>query len=368
MHARSLFLLYYATCDSTSRPPKARRGGSAGWVRFRIRYRTFILISVALCTHNGARFLGEQIRSICLQTLRPGELILSDDASSDDSVAVARAALRDCAGVVGSAIEFRVLENRQALRVTKNFEQAAMACRGDLIALSDQDDVWHPERLARMAAEFERRPELTLLHTDARLVDDKGQALGQTLFQALEVQAFELGQIHQGMAFDMLMRRNLVTGATTVFRRELLAQAVPFPAEWLHDEWLGAIAAALGRVDVLEQCLIDYRQHALNEVGARRNTLAQNVRKAFEPRGTKHDERARRAELLLERLVQLDGVVSPGTVDVARGKVDHQRFRAGLPSRHIGRVPPIVREALRGRYDRFGRGWRAVVSDLLESA
>ena len=327
------------------------------------------MISVALCTHNGARFLGEQIRSICAQTLPPGEIVLSDDASSDDSVAVARAALQDClAGRPGLSIELRVLENRPALRVTKNFEQAVLACRGELIALSDQDDAWHPDRLARMAAEFDRRPEITLLHSDARLVDDQGRELGQTLFHALEVQPFELTKIHQGQAFDMLMRRNLVTGATTVFRRELLAQAAPFPAEWLHDEWLGAIAAAVGRVDALEQCLIDYRQHATNEVGARRNTFAQNVRKAFEPRGTKHEERARKAELLLERLVQLGEAVSPYTLDTVGGKLDHQRFRTHLPRLRVCRVFPIAREALPGRYDRFGRGWRAVISDLLESA
>lgn len=327
------------------------------------------MISVALCTHNGARFLGEQIRSICAQTLPPGEIVLSDDASSDDSVALARATLQDClAGRPGDSIELRVLENRPALRVTKNFEQAVLACRGELIALSDQDDAWHPDRLALVAAEFERRPELTLLHTDARLIDDQGRELGQTLFQALEVQPFELINIHQGKAFDMLMRRNLVTGATTVFRRQLLAQAAPFPAEWLHDEWLGAIAAAVGRVDALEQCLIDYRQHASNEVGARRNTFAQNVRKAFEPRGTKHEERARKAELLLERLVQLGAAVSPDALETVRGKLDHQRFRTHLPRLRVCRVFPIAREALPGRYERFGRGWRAVISDLLESA
>ena len=327
------------------------------------------LISVALCTHNGARFLGEQIRSICSQTHLPGEIVLSDDASSDDSVAVAREAVEACrSSRSGLSLELRVLENRPALRVTKNFEQAVLACRGELIALSDQDDIWHPGRLQRMAAEFERRPDLTLLHSDARLVDDQGCEMSQTLFHALEVQPFELTNIHQGRAFDMLMRRNLVTGATTVFRRELLARAAPFPAEWLHDEWLGAIAAATGRIDALEQCLIDYRQHASNEVGARRNTFAQNVRKAFEPRGTKHEERARKVELLLERLLQLGAPVPSQALVTVRGKLEHQRFRARLPRSRAGRALPIAREALSGRYERFGRGWRAVISDLLESA
>lgn len=325
------------------------------------------LISVALCTHNGARYLGEQVRSICAQSLPPAEIVLSDDASSDATVSLARDTVASClADRPGLAIELRVLENRPALRVTKNFEQAVRACRGDLIALCDQDDVWHPDRLRRLAAEFARRPELTVLHSDARLVDGQGQPLGSTLFQALEVKSFELEWIHSGRAIDVLLRRNLVTGATTMFRRSLLQQALPFPTEWLHDEWLAAIAAVTGRVDVLEEQLIDYRQHAANEVGARRPTLWQNVRRAFAARGDRQHERARRAERLVERVDALEA--SPDMLAKVRAKVAHQRFRAALPAWRLARMLPIAREAIAGRYERYDRGVQAVVADLLESA
>jgi len=246
------------------------------------------LISVALCTHNGARYLGEQLRSICAQSLAPGEIVLSDDASTDGTVSLARDILHEClASRPGLRIELVVLQNQPALRVTKNFEQAVRACGGDLIALSDQDDIWQPDRLRIMEEQFAQRPELTLLHTDARLVDGQAHPLGQSLFQALEVKPVELEWIHGGLALHAFLRRNLVTGATTMFRKSLLDVALPFPREWLHDEWLGAIASVTGRVDVLEQALIDYRQHGANEVGARRPTLAQNVRRAFASRGTK---------------------------------------------------------------------------------
>jgi hypothetical protein len=265
----------------------------------------------------------------------------------------------------GVTIVLRVLLNRPALRVTKNFEQAALACRGDLIALCDQDDIWHPDRLRQMAAVFTRRPELRLLHTNARLIDGDGVPLGSTLFQALEVKPFELAWIHGGRALDVLLRRNLVTGATTMFRRSLLEQAAPFPAEWLHDEWLAAIAAVTGKVDVLEEPLIDYRQHASNEVGARRPTLLQNVRRAFAPRGDKQRQRFRRAERLLERLKVLGAPQE--LLEKAYAKVEHQRFRAALPDWRPARVLPIIREAMAGRYERYDRGLQAVVADLFES-
>lgn len=325
-------------------------------------------ISVALCTHNGAHYLREQVRSICLQSLPPKEIVLSDDASRDGSVAVVRAAVAECAQErPDAAVALRVFENATPLRVVKNFEQAIAACTGELIALSDQDDVWVPDRLARMAAAFERRPGLLLLHSDARLVDGERKDLGQTLFYALEVTPVELQRIHGGRAFDVFLRRNLVTGATCVFRRSLLADALPLPVEWVHDEWLGIVAAATGPVDVLEEALIEYRQHASNQIGASRDTWAEKVRKALASRGQTHFERAVKAELLLARLQSLGDRVAPETLEKLRGKVVHQRFRAALPASRWARCVPILREAMTGRYDAFGRGVRGVVRDLFES-
>jgi glycosyltransferase involved in cell wall biosynthesis len=325
-------------------------------------------VSVALCTHNGARFLREQVRSICLQTLPPVEIVLSDDASSDGSVDAVRAAVAECAAErPGRPVALRIFENATALRVVKNFEQAIGACRSELIALSDQDDVWMPDRLARMVPAFERDENLLLLHTDARLVDAQRRDLGQSLFHALEVTPSELDRIHAGRAFDVFLRRNLVTGATTVFRRSLLEAALPLPVEWVHDEWLGIVASAIGRVDLLAQPLIDYRQHESNQIGARRDTFAAKVRKALASRGRTHIDRAIKAEILLARLRQLEDRVSQEILEKVRSKIEHQRFRAALPASRLARCLPIFREAMTGRYDKFGRGFRGVVRDLFES-
>lgn len=324
-------------------------------------------ISVALCTHNGARFLREQVRSICLQTLPPVEIVLSDDASSDGSVDVVRAAVAECAAERPQhPVALRIFENRPALRVVKNFEQAIGACTSELIALSDQDDIWLPERLAQMVPLFEADPSLLLLHTDARLVDAERRDIGDTLFHALEVTPSEIERIHGGNAFEVFLRRNLVTGATTVFRRSLLEHALPLPVEWVHDEWLGIIAAAIGRVDAIERPLIDYRQHGGNQIGARRDTFQEKVRKALASRGDTHIQRAFKAELLLDRLVSLGDRVAPDTIRKTRDKLVHQRFRAALPPSRLARCVPVLREALTGRYDKFGRGVRGVVRDLFE--
>lgn len=321
-------------------------------------------ISVALCTRNGARYLPAQIRSICTQEPLPREIIVSDDGSTDDTLAVVRETIALCG--VADRIALRVFSNTPPLGVTRNFEQAVRACSHELIVLCDQDDVWHPGRLARMAAQFEARPDLLLLHTDARLVDAELQPLGSTLFHALEVQPAELEAISRGDAFSVLLRRNLVTGATTMFRRTLLDAALPFAPEWVHDEWLAAIAAATGRMDVLPEPTIDYRQHASNQIGARRLTLSEKIAKAFAERGDKHVARLHRADALLQRLLQLGDRVPAAWLEAQRAKVAHQRFRAGLPKARPLRVVPILAEAARGRYARFGRGGHAIAQDLLE--
>jgi len=321
-------------------------------------------VSVALCSRNGARYLPAQVRSICTQEPPPVQIVLSDDGSSDDSVAVVRRTLEECGAA--STIELTVFENAKPLGVARNFEQAIRACRADLIALSDQDDVWHAGKLARMTTSFEANPKLLLLHTDARLVDARLEPLGLSLFQALEVRESELAAIAAGRAFDVYLRRNLVTGATTMFRRGLLDAALPFSQEWIHDEWLGAIAAATGSVEVLPEPLIDYRQHGGNQIGAKRLRLADKLRKAMDRRGTKHADRLRRAEALLARLLSLKGLVPASIVSSQREKVEHQRFRAGLPASRIARLLPVLAEAMRGRYDRYGRGMQAIAQDLLE--
>ena len=131
-----------------------------------------LTVSVALCTYNGARFVAEQLRSILAQSSPADQIVISDDGSTDGTLEVVRAEL----AAAGSALpEVIILENPAPLGVTRNFEQAILACTGDLIVLCDQDDTWVPDRLARAEREFAARPDLLLLYSDASLVDEGGE-------------------------------------------------------------------------------------------------------------------------------------------------------------------------------------------------
>jgi glycosyltransferase involved in cell wall biosynthesis len=321
-------------------------------------------VSVALCTRNGSLYIEEQLRSILTQTVAPSEVVVSDDASTDGTLELVRGVW---GRLTGAAPRLIVLSNEDALGVTANFEQAVSACSGDLIALSDQDDIWVPERLEKVAATFDGRPELGLVFSDARLISADGDSLGVSLFQALEISSADLVAMRAGDAFEILLRRNLVTGATAVFRRTLLDSAVPFDAAWVHDEWLAIIAAATSQVEWMPDQLVAYRQHGGNQIGVSMPTLRYKAARVFEPRGERNQHLALRAEGLLARLEMLD--VAPRIRELARSKAAHERFRASLHRNRALRLVPVLREARRGNYGRFSsRGRWDIVRDLMQSA
>ena len=320
-------------------------------------------ISVALCTYNGERFVAEQVGSILSGTVLPTELIVSDDASTDATIEVIEAVIAASHNTIATV---RIVRNSVALGVVRNFEQAVSACSGELVVLCDQDDLWAPRRLEVTADAFAADPDLLLLNSNARLIDDDNRPLGYSLFEAISLTAVEKAQIHSGNAFATLLTRNTVTGATTAFRRSLLERALPFPAAWVHDEWLAIIGAASGRIDFLDDELIDYRQHGGNAIGAVKLGIGMRFRRLREPRVERNRRLLDRAAVLVERLRVLG---APAEFEqLAESKLRHEDVRSGLPAGHLARLRPVLREVRADGYRRFGRGAQDVLRDLLQPA
>lgn len=322
-------------------------------------------ISVALCTRNGAEYIEEQLRSILTQTMLPTEVVLSDDASTDDTVERAEK-LWTHHGTIVEKPELRILRNQKALGVTKNFEQALLACRGEFIVLSDQDDRWHDTRIERSIQRMDADPSLLLVHTDATLVDEHGSPLQTSLSTGLGITKAERAELLSGDGYRALLRRNLVTGATTVIRRELLEIAVPFPEHWVHDEWLAILAAATHHHGYLPEQLIDYRQHTKNQIGVKKLGLAGKVKRLFEPCADRYRYLLVRSKELHSALQSLGDVIPAGALEQARDKVAHHEERASLPASRWARIAPVMRELATGRYSRFSRGAADVVRDLTQ--
>jgi glycosyltransferase involved in cell wall biosynthesis len=317
--------------------------------------------AVVLCTYNGARFVSEQLGSVLRQTRLPDELIMVDDASVDETMRL----LEDFRwqaeklGVHGVAVR-----NSANLGYVANFEFATSLAQAELIFLCDQDDVWHREKIARMVEVFLARPALSLLHTNARLVDANGADMHCSLFEALEVTADELVSEHAGAGFEALLRRNLVTGATTAFRSGLLRDARPFPDCWVHDEWLAIVAAATGQIDCMEEPLIDYRQHGANQIGVRRRSAAEKFSGGKSRRAHMRSVVAR-LEKLSNFVVDSGIATHPHLQAALTQRLLHARVRAELPDKWPARWRQVMGEACSGRYGRYSFGPRSIVADLL---
>lgn len=330
---------------------------------------TVVEVSVALATHNARPFIREQLESILKQSVPVEEIVISDDASTDGTVDYIREIFRERSTQSTTDHEslpkLVLLENEIALGVTKNFEQAISHCTGSLIALADQDDIWRCNKVARVQHLFLSNPNMELLFTNALDVDESGNSLGYSLFDALEMTSGERRLVENGRAFEAFLRRNLATGATVVFRRELFTTAFPFPESWLHDEWLAMIAALFGGVAMSDEYLIDYRQHGNNQVGMMKMTLRQKLSRFGESRANRSHRLVRRAEALAE-FARRNEHVKPDYAQMAQEKARFEVKRSGLPARRINRVVPVLGMAFRGQYRKFGTGVKDVVRSLIQ--
>ena len=322
-------------------------------------------VSVTLCTRNGERFIEKQLRSILDQSVLPSQLVISDDASTDSTVALVTATIAAWRlGNPDAGLDVVRLENADALGITANFAQAIAAGSRELVALCDQDDVWPAHRLERIVAEFDARPDLLLLHTDAMLIDALGRPTGHSLFDSLGVTPATMQAVHSGNAFTVLMKRNIVTGATTVFRRILADIAEPFPSAWVHDEWLAIVAATAGEVDLLEENLLGYRQHGANAIGVERLGLGGRALRMLEHGAERNRRLLARAEQLAARGGGFPASATQSAVITE--KLAHEQFRSGLGKRRGARIVPVLREIATGRYNSFGRGMADAARDLLQ--
>lgn len=320
--------------------------------------------AVVLCSYNGERFLPLQLASLAAQTRQPEVYVLSDDASSDATWSLLQA-FADERRLAGCEV---VLHRNDAnVGYVRHFEQALQRAEADVVFPCDQDDVWHPHKIATMLDEFARRPELLMLHGDARLVDADGRPLGRRLLEVLEVSAREMTAMHDGRGFDVLLRRNIVTGAAMGFRRAVLDGALPVADGWSHDEWIAIIAATRGRIDTLEEAVIDYRQHGGNQIGVRERSPTQRYlgigvgRRQFLQRLVQRQ--AGLAGHLRER-VRGDAEASREWEE-AEDRLRHSTARAGLSTDPLKRLRQVAGEWRSGRYARYGSGWRSALSDLL---
>jgi len=200
-------------------------------------------ISVCMATHNGSRFIGEQVDSILPQLTDRDELVVSDDDSHDG--------LRDILEGYRDP-RVRLLPARQFGSPARNFEYALAQCRNEYIFLADQDDVWYPNKIRLMS---ERLAFSDLVVCDCRLTDSNLQTLAPSFFAWNRSRA--------GIWKNLI--RSSYMGCCMAFHRRVLDRALPFPTHIpIHDQWIGLVAERFYRTEFLPTVLLDHRRHQDN--------------------------------------------------------------------------------------------------------
>jgi glycosyltransferase involved in cell wall biosynthesis len=320
-------------------------------------------LSLVLCTYNGEAYLAEQLESVLGQTRLPDEVVIGDDGSIDATWSILESFTERA---TKRGISVQLVRQPKNVGFVINFSDALRAATGDVLFLCDQDDVWYPEKLEVMGDRFARDPQLLMLATDARLIDASGAPLGLTAFAALGLSAEERAALHQDRGFEVLLRRSLMTGATAALRRSVLPMALPVGSGWIHDEWLAVVLAAVGRVDIIEQPLIDYRQHANNQVGMRRRGWSDWWRDMTSPRRQQFEADLVRMRGLASHLAVLDDAVPDAHMRAIESRMRHFQARLELGrDKRLARLPAVWREWRLGNYRRFGTGWRSALRDVL---
>lgn len=315
-------------------------------------------VSVALCTFNGSRYLPAQLRSVIDQTKPPDEVVVCDDASSDETWSLLET-FRDTA-----PFPVRLFRNPSNLGFVRNFEQALSLCEGDLIALCDQDDVWLPHRLDVARSEFEQNPRLLLTFSDAEIIDGNDRLVGERLWSRIGYSKQLVQRTNRGNALDVLLKHSRVTGATVMLRRSLLEVALPIPVSWVHDAWLAMLAASLERIKALEEPLIYYRLHGANAIGASVVSVAERIERAGDPLRDGRRQMALRYEALRDRVKLLSKLDRHRIAEILEA-CDHHLTRASLPSGLLSRSMIVFREFASGRYQRFSGGLQSAIKDLI---
>jgi glycosyltransferase involved in cell wall biosynthesis len=321
-------------------------------------------ISIAMAVYNGERFIQEQLESFVRQTRLPDELVISDNCSTDRTVAI----VRDF--VARAPFPVKLYVNARNIGMSKNFSQAIERCAGNIIFPSDCDDFWLPHKLATVEAHFLAAAQVGLVLCDSQLVSELLHPLGRTLMTG----SWFRKNVRNGVAtFDPADLRRLppFAGHAMAFRADYRPWFLPIPdlpafqrGGW--DTWIGCILASQTRMVIVAKPLVLYRQYAAQSSGGGDLwTRAWLTRRLQERSPHYYRLRADEAKVISDRL--LANGLSPRNKWAHFLSERHRHFAARAQIRRMARYRTflVLRELLALRYRRHSFGVLSAAKDLL---
>lgn len=223
-------------------------------------------ISVVMATYNGEKYIEEQLASIYKQSCPPDEVIIRDDCSTDNTCEVIRKFIEN------NHLDWVLVSGEKNLGFERNFTEALKLSTGDVIFLSDQDDVWHRDKIKNMSSVMNRYKQILCLNSSFVCIDSEGRRIPSKHMPFTSNNGLIIGKIikkHSLSSFsaEEVLRYNISMGCTTAFRKELLNEFFLNAGEVPHDWLINVIAAQRGGLFFYNKELIKYRLHSNNTIG-----------------------------------------------------------------------------------------------------
>lgn len=221
------------------------------------------MISVAMTTYNGEKYIFKQLESILTQTVPVDEIIIFDDGSTDNTAQI-------ISQLNNPKIKFFV--NDHNVGYIKNFYKAISRCSGDFIFLSDQDDIWVSNKVERMVRIMEDTG-ADALCTNFSLINADGQEIDRESFPQNRFFRDIKGNVNLliSIEFEYIVYGNIIQGATFCINKTVQKYYKELNNGLVyHDHQLLLIASKIGKVIFLNEPLIQYRIHSNNTIGLKK--------------------------------------------------------------------------------------------------
>lgn len=208
-----------------------------------------LLVSIAMASYNGEKYIKEQLDSIISQTYTNIEIVITDDCSKDNTVNIIKE-------YQASYPFIFLFVNEQNKGVTKTFERAVTESNGAFIAFCDQDDIWMPNKIETLVKEI---GDHDAVYANSELVDAAGNSLGKDFKGIMTMQNY-----YSGAPF---LLSNTVPGHAILAKAAFLKMIIPFPKELYFDLWVSYNAGGNNGIKFVDDVLVKYRQHESNTMG-----------------------------------------------------------------------------------------------------
>jgi len=327
-------------------------------------------ISICLCTYQGEDYLTKQLKSYVAQTVLPDELIVCDDGSTDGTLKI----LRDFAQRAPFLV--KIHRNENTLGPSNNFMNCMRNASGDVVLLSDQDDIWSPQKIEVFKNVFSRDSEVKFAYSDAELIDYKGNNIAPSFLAVKKIN--ENRRQYESLSKFLFFNHGFVNGFLLGLRKEFIRQMFQFIDEkkytmqFGHDHFIAVMAAHLYQKEQIvgiNSPLVKYRQHEAQALGA---AQTDNKQSAIERLRTKQKNKSTHVSEHLIYLKKYRNILSlqgaePDLLIFANNMIAFYEKRMLLTEQPLlNKLTNVFKHTVAGTYSAYSaNSFKEIARDLL---